>query len=217
MTAPRRAFVLCLALAFLAAARPPGQTVEATVTDDKATPIEDAVVYILNASAPQPRSMVQATMDQQDKEFIPHVLPIEVGTSVLFPNRDNIRHHVYSFSPAKQFELPLYIGTPANPVLFDKPGPVVLGCNIHDWMVGYIVALPTPYFAKTGVTGKARIDNVPSGTHEIRIWHPRMKVATEKTGQRMALGQGGDTIETAFVLSLKRDFRPTRKNYERGN
>jgi plastocyanin len=214
MTAPSRVLVLCLALVLVGAARPPGTTVETTVKDDKGKPIDEAVVYVLSPSALASRPTLAATMDQQDKEFIPHVLPVELGTSVHFPNRDNIRHHVYSFSSAKKFELPLYIGTPANPVLFDKPGPVVLGCNIHDWMVGYIIVLPTAYFAKTGMDGKARIENVPSGAHEVRVWHPRMKGATETTGQRLNLAQGSDPIEAAFVLSLKRDFRPQRKTYE---
>jgi plastocyanin len=214
MTTALRVLVLCLALALLGAVRPPGLAVETTVNDDKGKPIDEAVVYLLSPAPAPPRVVLSATMDQQDKEFIPHVLPVEVGTSVHFPNRDNIRHHVYSFSPAKKFELPLYIGTPANPVLFDQAGPVSLGCNIHDWMVGHIIVLPTPYFAKTGADGRARIQNVPSGVHEIRVWHPRMKAATETTGQRLTLGQGSPTIEPAFVLSLKRDFRPARKTYE---
>jgi plastocyanin len=215
MTAPHRILLLSLAVVLLGVARPPGMTIETTVKEDKGKPIEDAVVYILSPSPLPSRAVLSATMDQQDKEFIPHVLPVEVGTSVHFPNRDNIRHHVYSFSPAKKFELPLYIGTPASPVLFDKPGPVVLGCNIHDWMVGYIIVLPTGFFAKTGADGKARIENVPNGAHEVRVWHPRMKVATDTTGQRLTLGQGSDVTEAAFVLSLKRDFRPVRPSYER--
>lgn len=85
------------------------------------------------------------------------MLPVYVGTRVTFPNRDNIRHHVYSFSSAKKFELPLYIGTPAAPVVFDKPGVVALGCNIHDWMLAYIYVLTTPHFAKTAADGKARL------------------------------------------------------------
>ena len=90
-----------------------------------------------------------AVVDQVDKEFTPKVNAILVGTSVIFPNHDNVRHQVYSFSPAKRFELPLYAGVPAQPVVFDTPGVVVLGCNIHDWMVGYVYVSESPYFAKT--------------------------------------------------------------------
>ena len=83
-----------------------------------------------------------------------------------FPNRDNIRHHVYLFSSPKKFELPLYIGTPAAPVLFDKPGVVALGSNIHDWMLAYIYVVTTPYFAKMAADGKARLDGLTPGTCE---------------------------------------------------
>ena len=90
---------------------------------------------------------MQTIIDQRDKQFIPYVTALQVGTSVWFANTDKIRHHVYSFSPAKKFELPLYAGVPAEPVVFDQPGFVTLGCNIHDWMIAYVAVLTTPYFA----------------------------------------------------------------------
>jgi len=144
------------------------------VADEKGKPIEDAVVFLTplgtTPAAPPPST---ALMDQHDKEFVPYVLPVYVGTRVTFPNRDNIRHHVYSFSSAKKFELPLYIGTPAAPVVFDKPGVVALGCNIHDWMLAYIYVLTTPYFVKTAADGKARLEGLAPGAYEARVWHPR--------------------------------------------
>ena len=100
-------------------------------------------------------------VDQVDKQFVPKVQAVLVGTPVTFPNNDNVRHQVYSFSPAKRFELPLYAGVPAQPIVFDKPGVVVLGCNIHDWMVGYIYVSESPYFAKTGKDGKAVLADLP--------------------------------------------------------
>ena len=90
-----------------------------------------------------------------------------------FPNRDNIRHHVYSFSSAKKLS-PLYIGTPSAPVVFDKPGPVALGCNIHDWMVGYSV-VATPHFAKTTAERQGAPGGLPAGPYEARVWHPRLR------------------------------------------
>jgi hypothetical protein len=149
-------------------------------------------------------------MDQQNKEFVPLVLPVAVGTAVTFPNRDNIRHHVYSFSPAKRFELPLYSGTPAAPVVFDRPGSVVLGCNIHDWMVGYVYVLPTPYFARTAEDGKARIADVPAGAYEARVWHPRLRAEPEKTGTPVTVA-GSEAGQVAFVVTLKPDRRPIRR------
>ena len=91
-------------------------------------------------TAASPREVV----DQIDKEFVPYVKPVRTGSFVQFPNKDHIRHHVYSFSAPSKFELPLYMGTPAQPVLFDKPGVVKLGCNIHDWMIGYVYVTDSP-------------------------------------------------------------------------
>jgi hypothetical protein len=149
-------------------------------------------------------------MDQVNKEFVPAVLPVVVGTPVSFPNRDNIRHHVYSFSSAKRFELPLYIGTPAAPVIFDKPGSVVLGCNIHDWMVGHVYVLTTPYFAKTDAEGRARVADVAPGAWEARVWHPRLKIETEKTSTPLTV-TASEPAQVTFTVDLKPDRRPIRR------
>ena len=184
-------------------------TIEAGVKDEKGKAVDEAVVYLTSPPGTVAAQPKLATMDQWDKEFIPYVLAVGTGTPVNFPNRDNIRHHVYSFSSPKKFELPLYIGTPSSPLLFDKPGIVVLGCNIHDWMLAYVYVLTTPYFAKTGAEGRARIVDVPPGAYEVRVWHPRQKAASESTGQKVTLAQGG-TGEASFVVSLKREWRPPR-------
>lgn len=187
---------------------------EAVVQDDRGKPIAGVIVSLTPPGpAPGPRP-APAVLDQQNKEFVPQILAVHLGTSVAFPNRDNIRHHVYSFSPAKRFELPLYIGTPAAPVVFDKPGVVVLGCNIHDWMVGYVYVLPTPYFAKTAEDGKARLADVPPGVYEARVWHPRLKGEPEKTGKPITIA-AGDPGQVAFVVALKPERRPQRPSYEK--
>jgi plastocyanin len=207
------ALALAAALALLvpgpAGTDPAG--VEAIVKDERGKPVADAVVSLsAGAAMPAPRAGAAAVMDQQNKEFVPFVLPVAVGSPVTFPNRDNIRHHVYSFSPAKRFELPLYIGTPAAPVVFDKPGSIVLGCNIHDWMVGYVYVLPTPYFAKTAEDGKASIGDVPPGAYEARVWHPRLRTETEKTATPVKLA-AGEPGQVSFVITLKPDRRPIRR------
>jgi len=184
--------------------------VDVIVKDDHGKPVDAAVVSLAAPGGGAPPRTAEAVMDQQNKEFVPFVLPVTVGAAVTFPNRDNIRHHVYSFSPAKRFELPLYIGTPAAPVVFDKPGPVVLGCNIHDWMVGYIYVLATPYFVKTGEDGRARLSNVPPGAYEARVWHPRLKADTEKTAIPVTVGTG-ETAPVSFAVALKPDRRPIRR------
>ena len=147
------------------------------------------------------------TIDQVDYEFVPRVKVIKVGTMVNFPNKDNIRHQVYSFSPAKPFELPLYAGVRAPPVLFDKPGIVIMGCNIHDSMVGYVYVADTAYFGKTNADGKVRIDTLPSGRYTLRVWHPRMIETEESTARRVSTS---DAAPTAWTLTLKAEFRTRR-------
>jgi len=213
---PRRAvaglfLVFALASHTRVNAQAPGGPVEATVADEKGKPVEDAVVSLMPlGTAPAAPAPPTAIMDQHDKEFVPYVLPVYLGTRVTFPNRDNIRHHVYSFSSAKKFELPLYIGTPAAPVVFDKPGVVALGCNIHDWMLAYIYVLTTPFFAKTAADGKARLEGLAPGAYEARVWHPRLRGETEKTGKPVPLA-AGEAAQVSLVVSLKSEWRIPRR------
>ncbi|MBV6850562.1 methylamine utilization protein [Xanthomonas euvesicatoria] len=136
----------------------------------------DAVVSLEPARPAPPAAAKTAEMDQVNSQFVPAVLAVRTGTLVRFPNNDQIRHQVYSFSPAKRFELPLFQGTTATPVRFDQAGLVTIGCNIHDWMLGYIVVLDTPYFGKTGSDGRAQLE-APAGNYTLRVWHPRIKGA----------------------------------------
>jgi plastocyanin len=161
--------------------------------------IAEAVVF---AETPVPPAVAgaQATMDQINKTFVPGLLPIVVGTRVHFPNHDQIHHHVYSFSRTKTFELPLYKGEDAPPVLFDKVGVVKVGCNIHDWMSGIILVLPTPYFAVTDEQGRFSLEDLPRGNYKLAAWHAQSKAKAEDTEQTVAVS--GSTAEANFTLSL---------------
>lgn len=184
----------------------------ALVRDKSGTALADAVVLAVPAQRPAslPRGATATIIvDQVNKEFIPYVLPVQAGTTVNFPNKDNIRHHVYSFSPAKTFELPLYKGDSAPPVLFDKPGPVILGCNIHDWMIAYIYVTESPYYAKTGADGKARLAALPAGDYTLRVWHPRMQGKEEASERKVSIGATG-TLEALWSIGLVPDFRIRR-------
>jgi plastocyanin len=201
------------ALALLLGCAAPAHSAElrVTVRDHKGKNIADAVVL---AVAADPRSALhlrqpQDAVDQVDKQFVPYVKPIFVGSTVRFPNSDNIRHQVYSFSPAKKFELPLYGGASAPPVIFDKPGVVVLGCNIHDWMIGYIYVAETPFFAKTGPLGTASITDMPPGDYLVRIWHPNMDRAEETTSRQVAVG-AEPVANAEWQLGLKPSIRVPR-------
>ena len=163
------------------------------------TGIPEAVVFV---ETPVPPSVAgaQATMDQINKTFVPGLLPIVVGTRVHFPNHDQIHHHVYSFSRTKSFELPLYKGEDAAPVLFDKVGVVKVGCNIHDWMSGIILVLPTPYFAVTDEDGRFTLSDLPHGTYKLAAWHAQSKAKPEDTQQSIAVSNAA--AEANFTLAL---------------
>ena len=184
--------------------------IAASVSDEAGRPVEDAVVVAVPTDGgvrvpPRPR---EGIVDQVDQEFTPKVTAVLVGTPVRFPNHDNVRHQVYSFSPAKRFELPLYAGVPAEPVVFDKPGVVVLGCNIHDWMVGYVYVSESPYFAKTGKDGKALLTELPPRAYTLRVWHPQLDAAEETT--RKTVDAHAGSIAVAWTIKLKREAKVRR-------
>ena len=183
-------------------------SLEVSVKDDKGRPGSDAVAYVIAAGTANAAPKKHAVVDQRDKQFIPYVTAVQVGTPVIFPNSDNIRHHVYSFSPAKKFELPLYSGVPAEPVVFDKVGFVTLGCNIHDWMIAYVAVLPTPYFQVTRQDGRAVLKDLPAGQYTVQVWHPALKGQPEALAQRVDVGSG--TKSLMFTLPLKHDVRAKR-------
>jgi plastocyanin len=160
-------FALPLAAPLLAA------TIEVQVASPGGGAVSDAVVYAVPAR-PIPAGHKVATMDQKDRVFVPHILPIQTGTWVEFPNSDNIRHQVYSLSPAKRFQLPLYTGKPAYPLQFGNPGVVAIGCNIHEQMNAYIVVVDTPYFAKSE-GGRVSLQNVEPGQYTLHVWYPEMR------------------------------------------
>ena len=167
--------------------------------DDKG--IAQAVVFVQSPVEPAAVPTASAArMDQVDKAFVPGVLPVVVGTQVAFPNSDNIRHHVYSFSRAKNFELPLYKGQEAPPVLFDKPGVVKIGCNIHDWMSAIILVLPNSYYATTDTEGRFSLPALKPGTYTLTAWHTQSRDKTESVAQRVELA--GDTVGLTFKLTL---------------
>jgi plastocyanin len=194
------AIVLCTSLAEAA-------SLEVQVRDSSGAPVADAVVHAIPPSGPaDARGARTVTIEQRDREFVPFVTVLQTGTPVSFPNRDPILHHVYSFSPAKSFEIKLYTGTPPGEVLFDKPGVVTLGCNIHDWMVAYIVVVQTPHFGRTDKGGVAHLRDLPAGAYEVRAWHPHQRTPL---GPQRAVLEGQSAGRVAFVL----DTSPKKARY----
>ncbi len=183
------ALVLRMLAGLAAAAAVQAAPVEVTVTDAAGQPLADAVVWVESAAArAAARPLAGVEVVQVNKRFEPEVSVVTTGTPVAFPNRDTVRHHVFSFSPAKRFELKLYVGTPAEPVLFDRSGIAVLGCNIHDNMAAWVVIVDTPWFAKTDAQGRARLPEVPAGRHQLRSWHAGFAVGAPALSQPITVG-----------------------------
>jgi plastocyanin len=164
-------------------------TVQIQVQDERGKALGDAVVFLESREAKQLAKPLQAAeIAQVGRQFLPNVLIVPTGTAVSFPNRDTVRHHVYSFSPAKKFELKLFAGTPANPVVFDKSGIAVLGCNIHDNMTAWVVVVDTPFYARTDSLGLAGLTEIPPGNYRLRVWHSRLPVGAPAADQPLVVG-----------------------------
>lgn len=195
-----RPFALALLVAAPAAAG--AAEVQVSVRDALGAPLQDAVVFArpLSGQAPGPRKEAAATIAQRSRQFIPYVSVVQRGTAVSFPNEDDVRHHVYSFSAAKTFEIKLYVGTPAEPVVFDTPGEVVLGCNIHDHMRAFVYVVDTPHFARSDAAGKAVLSGLPAGEYEIAAAHYAQAGAAPL--QRLQL-RAEENAVAAFALARR--------------
>jgi plastocyanin len=184
--------VAFLATAFALPATAQAADFTVTVTDSAGKPVADAVAILdaPSSRAPAPGSF---TINQKDMQFLPQVLVIPVGSTVEFGNLDPFRHHVYSFSPAKKFELKLFGEGETRPVRFDKVGLVAIGCNIHDSMQAFIQVVDTPFAAKSGANGRITLRNVPSGSFKLRVYHPFL---------RAPANQLSFTVNTASTATL---------------
>jgi plastocyanin len=180
-------FCLLPIAAFAAAAH--AGTVEVTVRGPDGQPLPDAVVMIETPGRSDAASRFPGPfrMAQQNIAFQPHMLIVPVGAVVTFPNLDRVRHHVYSFSTAKKFELKLYGHEEARTVIFDRAGVVALGCNIHDRMSGFIIVTATPFTATTDAAGRVSIPAVPAGRATLRIWHQALRAPGGELAQPFAV------------------------------
>jgi plastocyanin len=173
-------------------------------------PIADAVVMVYPAAAAPARPSGTYRVSQHHMMFDPFVIIAPVGAEVSFPNLDTVRHHVYSFSPTKPFELKLYAKGEAPSVRMDKAGVVALGCNIHDSMVAFIRVVDTAYAAKTDASGRAVLRDVPGGVASLRVWHPYSKAKGGETSRAINLARDGAASE-GFTLDLRPP--PEAKHY----
>jgi plastocyanin len=193
-----------------------GGGVSATVKNAKGEPVPDAVVSLLPLDRPVPPPSPQTApveVAQEDEQYQPFMTVVRTGTRVEFPNKDRIQHHIYSASEAKKFEKPLYAPGAREAIVFDQPGVVALGCNIHDWMAAYVVVLDTPWFARSGAAGEARLTDIPPGRYRLDVWHPRQlgpdrRPARVPQSREVTIAEGATLAENLTItLAPERRIR----------
>ena len=195
-------WIYCFLAALLSAPSIQAGNIAGKIICDGAAGSCDAVVYAERTPKLEfqpPRNPV--VLDQKDLSFIPHVLPVVVGTTVIFPNHDEVPHNVYSSSPAKIFNVGIYPRGGSRRVTFDKPGEVFLRCNIHPQMSAYVLVLPQPYFVKASLEGKFRLKDLPPGKYKVTIWHERYKPVSRFV-----------EIKTAEDVSFNLELHDLRRN-----
>jgi plastocyanin len=194
--------LLALSLFLLVAPRSHAAAVDVRAVGSDGLPLAEAVVFLESREAKlAARPLPGVELEQSQRKFARRVTVVTVGTEMRFPNRDTVRHHVYSFSPAKTFELKLYTGTPATPVVFDKPGIAVLGCNIHDQMLAWVVIVDTPHYAMTDAQGQLRLDNVPPGQYRLRSWHPGMAPGAPANDEALVVTTAGISTQVKLPVT----------------
>lgn len=178
------------------------------VTDSQKLTISDAVIELFPAKIPEKANVpvVQRfEMFQKNRTFVPFVLAVPKGTKVDFPNLDRTRHHVYSFSEAKPFELKLYIGKTEAPIQFEQPGLVALGCNIHDYMQAFIYVAQGPLVAVTDDNGELVFEALPQGEYQVKIWHPWQKNVTTLSKVQV----NAEQVQLALNLDIDHQPKPS--------
>ncbi len=177
-------------------------------------PMAGAVVEIRDlAGQLSPATPIDTRMDQLDLAFAPTVLVVPVGSHIAFPNSDVVSHQVYSFSPAKKFQLPLYRGKPYPPLTFDLPGIVTVGCNIHDNMLGYVFVTDAPYYGRTTAAGTWFIAALPPGSYAVSVWHPRLRNLARPLTHNVSVSPADAHSE--FLFQIREPLRPQRLTAKR--
>lgn len=183
------------------------------VQDQHGQALADSVLEVVSDPQKPGDNAELGIMDQIEKAFVPGLLVVQTGQFVDFPNSDNIRHHVYSFSPAKTFELKLYADRPEEPIIFDQHGVVVLGCNIHDSMVGYIYVAADKRVATTDSQGKATLP-VTSETSQISVWHAHQTKGPENRDIYTVSALQHNADKQQYVVTLDVTPPPARDTFE---
>ena len=184
------------------------------VLDQKSTPVANSYIELYTPSLPPPTPQ-EAVIDQVDKEFVPLYSAVPIGSTVSFPNSDNIQHQIYSFSKIKPFDLPLYEGSHTEKITFTKAGILQMGCNIHDWMLSFLYIYESPLFAQSNQQGLVTFTDLPIGEYELRIWSPLLKNNRKIVIQTIHVTQNQTFTQTIKVRKkIRRKPRLENTSYE---
>lgn len=189
--------------------------VHSIVTDNMGKPLKDAVVYAMPKERMAPAKDWETVIFVENNMFQPFVLPVQTGAAVSFVNTDRVGHHIYSVSPVINFDLPLDKAESSKHIALNKAGVIVLGCAIHDRMVGYLYVMETSYFAKTGEEGTADLSDLPRGTYDVLVWHPWMKGSPDDTAKRI-FPNAQSIANVDFVVTLQIRNSPASSPKHRG-
>lgn len=181
-------------------------SIAVTVQDQNAKPVSELVVWLTPLDAPLPAlpaaGSLSAVVEQKDEEFNPYIIVVRTGTEVKFPNLDDVQHHVYSLSRPAKFDIPLHGGNKTESIVLDQAGLVPVGCNIHDWMLSYVVVVDSPWFSQTDDAGRTTLADLPAGRYKLEAWTPRLRKTHE---QEVTINAG----ENSLGLELR--LRPDRR------
>ena len=202
MIAAMRLLVVLVGLIALAASAAAAD-LAGVVRDGGGQPVADAVLYAVARTPLQSKASPRpVVVDEVNAQFTPFVTPVQLGAKVSFTNADTYAHNVYSVSETKVFSLPLSRQLSAD-IVADRAGVIVLGCNIHDWMVAYLLVVDTPYYAVTNANGASVLRGLVAGEYDVYVWHPGIGTGPNAP-QRIAVSEGA-IASVAFTISLRPD------------
>lgn len=186
----------------------PAASLEVSAQDQSAKLVSELVVWLTPLDAELPplpaAGSLSATVEQKNEEFDPYVIAVRTGTEVMFPNLDNVQHHVYSLSRPAKFDIPLHGGNKSESIVLDQAGLVPVGCNIHDWMLSYVVVIDSPWFTQTSADGAAALNDLPTGRYKLEAWHPRLRKTHE---QEITLSDASNSVNLELRLRPDRRIR----------
>ncbi len=209
-------FAILTLVALLWASSGSAASISVTITDDAGKPVSDAIVTVVieNRALAQDADgarLASATINQENETFDPGVVVIRTGGAVTFHNSDHTRHHVYSFKPIRRFELLQMPGESSAPIVFDKPGVVVVGCNIHDHMTAYILVTDAPWARITDQGGLASVTGLPTGRVSVSVWHHRLRPNIDPPSHSFVLEHTDSAV--AITIPLLPPRRPRPRDY----